>query len=432
MKILITGATGFIGSHLRRELAARGHALLLASRRPPADSGAGETWVRFDLASPPAAGQIASWLHGVDAVVNAAGIFKESRSGPSFRALHTEGPQALFAACLASGVVRVVQVSALGADDAATSEFHRSKRAADEFLLSLPLSGVVVQPSLVFGTGGGSAELFTRLAALPVVPLPAGGNQRVQPIHIDDVTAALVALVETAAPRGRMSLVGPHALSLREYLGSLRTSLGAGPARFVSVPATWVARAARLGDRIERAPLDSDAWQMLQRGNTASAAALAALLGRPPREASAFISPDAAPALRLSAQMAWLAPLLRVSIAGVWLVTGVLSLGIYPVSESHALLARAGVAEPLRPAALYGAAVLDLVLGVATLAVRRRTWVWLAQIALILAYTVIISVRLPEFWLHPYGPVLKNLPMLAALLLLLVIERPAPGARRGL
>ena len=87
------------------------------------------------------------------------------------------------------------------------------------------------------------------------------------------------------------------------------------------------------------------------------------------------------------------------------------------------LLERAGVPAALRPLALYGAAALDLALGIASLLLRRRRWLWLAQIALILGYTAIITIRLPEFWLHPYGPVLKNLPMLAALWLLLELER---------
>ena len=65
--------------------------------------------------------------------------------------------------------------------------------------------------------------------------------------------------------------------------------------------------------------------------------------------------------------------------------------------------------------------MLDIVLGVASLAVRRR-WVWWAQIALILGYTLIITWRLPEFWAHPYGPILKNVPILAMLLLLARLE----------
>ena len=53
---------------------------------------------------------------------------------------------------------------------------------------------------------------------------------------------------------------------------------------------------------------------------------------------------------------------------------------------------------------------------------RNRRVLWIAQAALILCYTIIITARLPEYWLHPYGPILKNLPMLAALGLLYTLE----------
>jgi hypothetical protein len=67
---------------------------------------------------------------------------------------------------------------------------------------------------------------------------------------------------------------------------------------------------------------------------------------------------------------------------------------------------------------LYAAAALDLGLGAATLLMQRRRLLWLAQFVLILIYTIIISFKLPEFWLHPYGPILKNLPLLACIALL--------------
>ena len=109
--------------------------------------------------------------------------------------------------------------------------------------------------------------------------------------------------------------------------------------------------------------------------------------------------------------------LLRLSIAIVWIVTAALSAGIYPVEESLALLARVGLTGAAAPAALYAAATLDLAIGVATLIVRRR-WIWTFQLAVILGYTVVITAFLPEQWLHPFGPVLKNLPLLAAILIL--------------
>jgi hypothetical protein len=117
-----------------------------------------------------------------------------------------------------------------------------------------------------------------------------------------------------------------------------------------------------------------------------------------------------------------LLPVLRVSIAILWIAAGIVSAGLFPVDESLALLARAGITGKLGYVALYGAALLDLALGAATLALRRRRTLWLLQMLVILGYTAIITVALPEQWLHPYGPVVKNLPILAAILLLYSLE----------
>ena len=133
------------------------------------------------------------------------------------------------------------------------------------------------------------------------------------------------------------------------------------------------------------------------------------MLGRP-----VFI----AGASGVAAPPRWLAPVLRVSVAGVWLITAVVSAWLHPVSASLALLTSIGVPASLAPAALYGAAALDFLLGVLTLLPWRGRWLWTAQILLIVVYTLIITWRLPQLWLEPFGPVTKNLPMLALLLAL--------------
>lgn len=423
MQILLTGATGFIGSRLRDALLAAGHRLVCAGRRagPPHPRC---RWVAADFTQP------VPWhlhLAGVDAVVNAVGLFRESEA-LRFDDLHVRGPQALFDACVAAGVARVVQVSALGADARAATAYHRSKRAADGHLLALPLDATVVMPSLVFGPEGSSTQGLLALAALPCVPLPAGGGQRVQPLHVDDAVAAIVALLH--APRRwrghRVALVGPLALSLKQYLLALRAGLGLGRAPTLAVPASLVALAARLGEHWPGALLDRAAWQMLQRGNEADPADITTLLGRAPRPAEAFIGAREAPLLRRAAQERWLRPLLRTSLAAVWLATAAVSAGLYPVEQSHGLLARAGVPPALQPAALYGAAALDALLGLLTLAPlrpRAARRLWAAQALLIAGYTAVITLRLPEFWLHPYGPLTKNLPMLALLAWLWATER---------
>ena len=107
-------------------------------------------------------------------MVNAVGIAAE-RPGASFDAVHVAAPRALFEACAAQGV-QVVQISALGADAQARSRFHLSKRSADDCLLAVHRTAVVVQPSLVFGPGGASATLFAAMASLPIVPLVGDGR----------------------------------------------------------------------------------------------------------------------------------------------------------------------------------------------------------------------------------------------------------------
>jgi hypothetical protein len=249
---------------------------------------------------------------------------------------------------------------------------------------------------------------------------------------VDDAVQALRALVE--APPGRwrgrrVALVGPGPVTLAQYLHTLRTALGWPAAPQLALPGPLVGLAARLGDRWPQALLDSASWQMLQRGNAAPADDIRQLLGHAPREALRFIEPAQRALLRPRAALGWLQPLLRGSVALVWLVTAVVSAGLYPVAQSYALLARTGIPPSLQPLMLYGAAGLDLLLGLLTVAPlrpRARRALWLAQASLMLLYTLIISWRLPEFWLHPYGPLLKNLPMLAVLLLLYTLEPAAP------
>jgi hypothetical protein len=317
----------------------------------------------------------------------------------------------------------------------AQTAYHQSKRAADEHLLGLPLNAVIVQPSLVFAAEGASSRALLMLASLPIIPLPAGGGQGLQPIALPDLIAGLLALlVGGSAATGfngqRIAMVGPRPLTLATYLAGLRQGMGLGRAWTIAIPAALMRVGARIGDTLSRwmpgLLLDSDSWQMLQRGNIADPAAVTALLGHNPRDVQQFIAPASAEAVRSHALMGWLQPVARLSLALVWIVTAYVSALVYPVAESFELLARTGVPEAWRPAALYGAALLDLVLGVATLLPPRgqrwRGWLYAAQAGLILVYTALITWRMPEFWAHPYGPLLKNLPMLALIAWLAWLE----------
>lgn len=430
MVVLLTGASGFIGRHLSAALSAAGHEVIHAVRKPAEQSIAKIRTVQADFTRDFRKEDWLPRLSGVDAVINAVGIIRE-QGGQTFDAIHSRAPRALFEACAASRVQKVIQISALGADGQAQSRYHLSKKEADDFLAGLPVHSVIVQPSLVYGTGGTSAHLFNLLASLPVIPLPGKGNQRIQPVHIDDVVAAIIALLNPEAqPNGnsceRLVLAGPQVVTLRSFLEQLRQAMNLGAPYVFPVPAAFMKAGAEISRWLPGSLLDPETLQMLERGNTAGEEDMQRMrqvLGRAPRSVTRFIDSSEAPAARVMAQSEWLLFILRFSIALVWIVTGIVSLGLYPVEESYALLARVGITGWLAPFMLYGAALLDLCFGIATLVLKRRYWLWLAQLSVILFYTLIISWRLPEFWLHPYGPLLKNLPMLAAIWLLFEWEK---------
>ena len=418
MQIVIAGGTGFIGRKLAQALHHRGHHVRITTR-----SGHGGS-VAVDYAAGVDVDALAKELQGADAVVNAIGIIRE-HGDQTFARIHDQGPRALFAAAVAAGVPRLIQVSALGAERG-TSDYFKSKKSADDFLLTLPLDWTIVRPALVYGPGGTSAALFNMMASLPVIPLPGDGKQQVQPVHVDDLIEAIVRMIEgPAAVRECVEMTGPAPASFREYLQMLRSALGLGKARDLPIPHVLMSAAASIGSLSSRSLMDRQTLQMLEAGNVGDPEPLRRILGREARGPASFVNADEAANARLRAQLSWLLPLLRYSMAAVWIWTGIVSLGLYSTEESYVLLARVGVEGTLATLLLYGAAVLDLLLGLAIVFMHRRSAVWLAQIAVMLTFTVIISIWLPDYWLHPYGPILKNLPMLAGVVLLYVLEPEA-------
>jgi uncharacterized protein YbjT (DUF2867 family) len=437
MRILLTGASGFIGKHLLHALLAEGHDVVCAVRHPERRSALPDhprlSTIHADFAQDTDKSVWLARLSGVEAVINTVGIFRE-RDTQTFENLHTRTPRALFAACAESDAVHmVVQLSALGADERADTAYHLSKKAADDYLATLPVRAAIVQPSLVYGADGASARVFKAMASLPFAVRLGDAPQLVQPIHVDDVVAAIATLLRQrlhadGADGGtdgrtvrRIALVGPQALPFVDYLATLRRALGMGRLRVLPLPGAIAKVLARAGAWLPGALLDPDALRMLDRGNAADPGPTLRLLGRPPRTIASFVVDPGAE--RARAKLDWLLPVLRLAIAAVWIATAIVSAFLYPAAASYDLLARSGIPEPLRPLMLYGASVFDLALGFATLGLARRRWLWLMQLALIGFYTIVIAFRLPEFLIHPYGPLTKNLPMLAAIWLLYELEK---------
>ncbi len=289
--VLICGASGFIGSAIAAALSQAGWQIRAASRRSqPA----------IDFCQPPSAADWLPLLHGVHAVVNAVGVLRQSKTRP-MQLLHDAAPRALFDACAQAGVRRVIQISALGIAQSSTP-YAQTKRAADAHLLALNarglLDGVVLRPSLVFGAGGQSTQLFLNLARLPVLVLPRPVIQaQVQPVAVWDVAEAVMRLLHTPehrSTRGLFELAGPQRLSMAGYIASLRSQMGRGPAKVAALPDAITRLSARAGDALPFSPWCSDSLAMLATDNVAEAGALAQLLGHPACAAREFLHVQAA------------------------------------------------------------------------------------------------------------------------------------------
>lgn len=156
---MLTGGQGFVGSGIAAALPGAGHDVVVAARRPSEAEIASGHAIACDIGRDVDPGVWLPRLHGIDAVVNCAGILRE-RGSDTFQTVHVEAPLALFRACMQAGVRRVVQISALG--DARDAEFIASKHRCDDALALLnhgleparQLVWTVLRPPVVYSAAG--------------------------------------------------------------------------------------------------------------------------------------------------------------------------------------------------------------------------------------------------------------------------------------
>jgi uncharacterized protein YbjT (DUF2867 family) len=148
MRILVVGASGFIGSAVASRLAADGHEVITASRSRANVDYFSQLSIDMSEAVSPADWTAA--VHHVDAVVNCAGVFQDG-IGDSTKDVHVEGPNALFAACEQYGVRRVIHLSAAGIDRGTPTAFSRSKREGEAALMARDLDWIILRPGVVIG-----------------------------------------------------------------------------------------------------------------------------------------------------------------------------------------------------------------------------------------------------------------------------------------
>lgn len=405
MRILILGASGMIGQAVRQALRQVKGAVVLPASHRKLD---GYVHVDFGSLTKPSSWVRVLQAHKVDAVINCVGIWKGSDE--EFERIQYEVPVALFQAC-DQLKLKLVHVSAVGFTKDTPLPYVSTKARADEFLLTHCSQGVVVLPSLVFGSDGNSSRFFLKLAALPV-HMGFGFPRNLQPVHVRDVADAVVdALIHPTASRQVIS-AGQRQLDTTGYFRALRKGMGLGaPWLTLRLPRFLAKAFFMAGEKLNAHFVNRQTWLLLEAGTCDT------------RE-----HPEAWPYEKFATkadlervqdfQLYWAA---RLGMAFIWLWTAIVSLWAWPTAQTLSWLSALHPSLGSMPW-LAASAALDAAMGVLSLTYARR-WLWKAQFSLVAIYSAGLLYALPEFALHPFGPLSKNIAILVLLACLAKAEK---------
>jgi uncharacterized protein YbjT (DUF2867 family) len=412
-RVLILGADGFIGRHIAFQLRADGWDVLASARRTTRLARMGFDTLRADLASP-ATHDPAFWTAAEGRmVVNAAGLL--TASDARFEAVHVKAPAAAYARAQGG-----VLISAVGID--ADTPFARWRRAGETVAHDAGLT--VLRPGLVMAdTSYGGTSLIRGLAALPLVsPSVGDGTQVFNPIHAADLARVVAECLDVPKPGQAWDIGGPTRITQANLIADLRGWLGLPPARPLPIPDRAAMALGGIGDALAMAPISRTAVAQITHGIETDEGALTAQLATKPRGVDAFLAARPAGTQDLwHARLFLLRPATRLILAFLWTFSGLLGL-LLPSDTFLPITAHTGASDSLWITMARLGGVADLILAAALIRNWRPPLTGLAQLALVGAYTAAFTLIAPALWLLPLGGLLKNIPILALILLWMVLE----------
>jgi len=231
--ICVLGGTGFVGQHLVNRLTQHGYKVRVLTRRRERHRSLivnpEVTLIEADIHD---RDNLVRNFSGVDAIINLVGILNESgKKGEGFQRVHVELPRTIVAAALASGVGRLLHMSALNADAKETNSLYlKSKGEGEDLLHAAANKGLMVtsfRPSVIFGPGDSFFNRFATLLNISPLLFPlACPNSRFTPVCVTDVTEAICRSLDDATGGERLDLCGPDVLTLMQLVEYTRDQLG--------------------------------------------------------------------------------------------------------------------------------------------------------------------------------------------------------------
>jgi nucleoside-diphosphate-sugar epimerase len=269
--ILITGASGFLGGRLLKQLAgAADRVVCLGRRKPPADASNVE-FIGGDLLDRESCRRA---LKGCNVVLHLAAATGKHRPEEYFR-VNRGGSEMILQQAKEAGIEWFCYVSTIA------TKFHNrfryyyaeSKQQAEELVRASGLKWTIVRPTMIFGPGSPVQEGLRRMALLPIVPIFGDGSVPVQPVFVDDAANVIAGLLDRSAAGGQtVEIGGPEVLSLEELLLRMRRAAGVGNGRVVHLPVGPIAACLAAVEPILRPVMPITAGQLASFVNPGTAA----------------------------------------------------------------------------------------------------------------------------------------------------------------
>lgn len=238
--LFVTGASGFVGSRLVRQLLQRGHGVVGLSRsQPRAYDCQDYVPIRGDLLE---SHTFESHLEKVDTVIHLAAATGKATAHHHFTT-NVQGTRNLVDACHRYGVPRFVFVSTIAVKFPSLTRYPyaQSKRRAEAIVSSSGLECVTVRPTIVLGPGSPILDGLRKMTSLPFTPVFGPGKARVQPIFVNDLADLIVSVIETPqAPNAILEFGGPDVLTIRELLSRIGRQVRGRSPRMIRVPLSIV------------------------------------------------------------------------------------------------------------------------------------------------------------------------------------------------
>lgn len=275
-RILLTGASGFVGKAVLRRLLTRGYGVNALVNRRPLDAAGGD--VRQVRGSMWDAAALDDAAGGCSAAIHLVGIIAEQGEN-TFQRVHVEGTASVLAACARAGIRRYVHMSALGTRENAASEYHRTKWAAEQLVRGSALEWTIFRASMIHGSEGEFSKMLAAWArgqASPYLFMPyfgrgllgLGGAGLLQPVYVEDVARAFVeALDRPETVRKVYDLAGAQKLTWPE-LHRLGAKAIVGRHRPVVAMPAWFAKALTHVAPASLLPFNRDQVVMSQEDST--------------------------------------------------------------------------------------------------------------------------------------------------------------------